>query len=177
MEYSRETLVAELRKWGITYLAPSDAISDVDFASQDQLLTSIINQNDSRLRLALIPLFIRYSSFAQYVPSLSNQLDTEAALDLQTYYMAAVYLQRLWKSRLGLYLQNMTLLPDLFSQSLGLPSPEERFGKLGLYDLADAWQARSRYPFNRLAAFNKTIDLFFEQLKLEKRNPHYATKS
>ena len=88
--------------------------------------------------------------------------------------MAAVYMQRHWKSRLGLYLDDMILLPDLFSRQMGLPPPQERFGKTGLYRLADAWQARSTFPFARLEALNKTIDLFFEQLKLEKANQQHA---
>ena len=45
---------------------------------------------------------------------------------------------------------------------------DEQFGKTGLVDLADAWQARSEYPFERLQALNSTIELFFGQLKLEK---------
>jgi hypothetical protein len=40
-----------------------------------------------------------------------------------------------------------------------------------LYELADAWKARSRYPFDRLATLNITMDLFFEQLKLEQARP------
>ena len=101
-------------------------------------------------------------------------LDAPLSLELQTLYMAAVYLQRNWRSRLSIYLDDMTLLPDLFSSHLGLPSPEERFGKTGLYALAEAWQARSQYPFARLEALHSTIDLFFEQVRLEKANPPYA---
>ena len=82
--------------------------------------------------------------------------------------MAAVYLQRLWKTRLGLYLDTSILLPDLFSRQMALPPADERFGKTGLYDLADEWKARSRFPYDRLAALNNTMDLFFAQLKLEK---------
>ena len=52
---------------------------------------------------------------------------------------------------------------------------ERLLGKTGLYDLAEAWQARSRYPFDWLAALNKTIDLFFEQLKLENPLPPYVS--
>ena len=115
----------------------------------------------------MIPLFIRHPELAHSVPFLVATLDSALALELQTIYMAAVYLQRLWKTRLGFYLDNDTLLPDLFSQQLGLPPADERFGKTGLYDLADAWKARSRYPFDRLASLNNTMDLFFEQLKLE----------
>jgi hypothetical protein len=168
MEYTRETLVAELRAHGITYLAPSDAVATETIPSAEVLLAALIRQSDSRLRLALVPLFIRRPALADCVSSLVDRFYPAAALELKTLYMAAVYLQRLWKTRLGFYLDNRTLLPDLFSQEMGLPSADERFGKTGLYDLADSWKARSRYPFDRLAALNQLMDLFFEQLKLER---------
>jgi hypothetical protein len=167
MEQLRETLVAELRERGVTYLAPSDAVATETIASDEALLVALLEQPDARLHLALIPLLIRHADLAGCVVSLVNQVEPKLVIELQTLYMAAVYLQRLWKTRLGFYLDTTAQLPDLFSQQLGLPSAEERFGKTGLYDLADAWQARSRYPFDRLAALNNTMDLFFEQLKLE----------
>jgi hypothetical protein len=174
MEQLRETLVAKLREAGITYLAPSDAKATVPIPSDEELLLALLEQPDGRLRLALIPLLIRHPALAGCVQSLVNQIDPQMAIELQTYYMAAVYLQRLWKTRLGFYLDRMISLPDLFSQQLGLPPAEERFGKHGLYDLTDAWQARSRYPFDRLAALNNTMDLFFEQLKLEPKQHRKA---
>lgn len=177
MNYSRETLVAELREYGVAYLAPSDAVATEDIASPADLIVAILEQTDSRLKLALVPLFIRQPHLSQTVPDLVEQLEPALALDLQTYYMSAVYLQRHWKTRLGLYLGSNPLLPDLYSQQLGLPLPEEYCGKMGLYDLADAWKARSRYPFNRLAALKQTIDLFFGQLEIEKRSRIYASAS
>lgn len=177
MGYTRETLVAKLREQGVTYLAPSDAVATEAIPSSEALLAALVGQPDSRLRLALVPLFIRHPDWADCVSSLVGQLDPAAVLELKTLYMAAVYLQRLWKTRLGLYLDNHALLPDLFSQELGLPPADERFGKNGLYDLTDGWKARSRFPFDRLAALNQTIELFFQQLKLERPLRHYAATS
>lgn len=182
MEELRETLVAELRKRGITYLAPSDAVATVTIPSDDALLVALLKQPDARLQLALVPLLIRHTELASCVLLLVNQIEHKLRIELQTFYMAAVYLQRLWKTRLGFYLDSTAPLPDLFSQQLGLPSAEERFGKNGLYDLADAWKARSRYPFDRLAALNNTMDLFFAQLRLEPSKneamtAHYAPTS
>ena len=88
--------------------------------------------------------------------------------------MAAVYMQRHWQSRLGLYLDDMILLPDLFSQPMGLARRRSVSERPACTELADAWQARSTFPFARLEALNKTIDLFFEQLKLEKANQQHA---
>lgn len=174
MTYQRETLVAKLREYGVTYLAPSDAIASEPIPSGAEFINALLQQPDARLKLALIPLFLRQPDLAKRVPALVTELDSLCALDLQTYYMAAVYLQRRWKSRLGIYLAQGDLLPDLYSQQLGLPMSDEAFGKVGLYELAEAWKARSKYPFNRLAALNQTIDLFFEQLRLERPLSTYA---
>ena len=175
MQYTRETLVAELRARGITYLAPSDALATEIIPSDDALLVALLDQPDTRLQLALIPLLLRHPALVRCVPSLVQQIESRLVIELQTLYMAAVYLQRLWRTRLGFYLDNTQLLPDLFSQQLGLPPAHERFGKNGLYDLTDAWQARSRYPFNRLSSLTVTMDLFFAQLKLEARVNDYAS--
>jgi hypothetical protein len=167
MFYQRETLVAKLRDRGITYLAPSDAQSTEVIASDEDLVLALLDQPDPRLQLALVTLFIRQPELADCVPALVKKLSHPLALELKTLYMAAVYLQRLWRTRLSFYLGDIALLPDLYSDQLVLPPANERFGKVGLYALADAWAARSLYPFNRLASLNKTMDLFFEALKLE----------
>ena len=174
VSYTRESLVAALRDRGISYLAPSDPVASEVLETHEQLLCALLHQDDSRLRLAIVPLLLRHPEIAGSVPDLAARLDEVASLDLQTLYMAAVYLQRNWRSRLSIYLDDMTLLPDLFSHQMGLPLPEERFGKTGLVELADAWQARSQYPFERLQAINNTFELFFGQLKLEKSNRSHA---
>ena len=173
-DFPRETLVAALRDNGVSYLVPGDADTDEVLKSPVRLLTALLCQPDARLKMAIVPLFLRQPDLAESVPTLAARLDAPQSLELQTLYMAAVYLQRNWRSRLSIYLDDMTLLPDLFSRQMNLPPPEERFGKTGLYELADSWQARSHHPFARLAALQQTVDLFFEQLKLEKRDQPYA---
>ena len=167
-EFPRETLVAALRDNGVSYLVPSDADTDEVLKSPVRLLSALLRQPDARLKLAIVPLFLRQPALAESVPALAARLDAPQSLELQTLYMAAVYLQRNWRSRLSIYLDDMTLLPDLFSRQMNLPPPEERFGKTGLYTLAEAWQARSQYPFARLEALQNTIVRFFEQLKMAK---------
>ncbi len=169
---NRETLVAELRNRGVTYLAPGDAVAESNFSSDLSFLSALLEQSDSRLRLALIPLFIRHPDLAAVASALVNQSDAALALELQTLYMAAVYLQRRWWTRLSFYLDTREPLPDLYSQTMNLPLAEEQFGKVGLYELADLWQARSRFPFDWLASMNQTMDLFFAQLKLEDMQRH-----
>jgi hypothetical protein len=167
----RARLVKNLERRGIRFLA-SDGTADEaeNDLSTDELLTRLARSPDPRLRLSLIPFFILHPQTASKVPELVETLDEPTRVELMTFYMAAVYLQRFWKPRLGLYLEDFPELPDLYSQTLSLPRADERYGKTGLYALAD-WQAsRSPFPFNWLASYQKFIDLLIEQLKLETRH-------
>jgi hypothetical protein len=164
----RETLVAALREWSIRFLAPSDAQADRPLAPQE-LIAGLAAQDDPRLRLALIPLFILHPELAQSAACAAG-MDEPAHDELRACYMAAVYLQRLWSIRLGLYLPRVSFLLDWFSTQMSLPSPDERYGKAGLYALADWHAAHSPYPFNWLASYQRVMDLLFEQLEQEYRH-------
>ena len=164
--YDRDTLVANLRLMGVGFLAPSDAKTG-QLMLPLELIQALVSQADPRLRVALVALLLRQPDLASQVSALVDRLDQPARLDLQTLYTAAVYLQRLWRTRLGFYLGDFEILPDYYSTTLSLPPADERYGKVGLYALAEAWAARSAYPYNRLASLNKTLELLFDQLKQE----------
>lgn len=171
MNVERETLVAALREQGIRFLAPSDAQPDEPITSQT-LIGQLASSEDARLRVSLVPLFILHPPLAQWVAAALHKLDESAQRELMAAYMAAVYLQRMWSVRLGFYLPHVAWLPDLFSVQMGLPSPDERYGKAGLHALADWRAARSPYPFNWLASWQHVMDLLFEQLKQEHKIEH-----
>ena len=170
MSYHRETLVAQLRDRGITYLAPSDAKAIEVINSDEELIVALLQASDNRLQLALIPLFLRHPNLAGVLAVLMDEVPRSQAFELQTLYMAAVYLQRMWLTRLRFYLKDTVLLPDLYSDQLDLPPADKRFGKVGLYALADLWAARSPYPFNRLASLNKTIELFLSNFSVNSKH-------
>lgn len=174
--HNRDTLVANFKLLGIHFLAPSDAQAD-QILTPSEFMQAIVTQPDARLRTALVTLFLRQPSLAEFVPQIAETLDGEAKLNLQTLYTAAVYLQRLWRTRLGFYLAPFNDLPDYFSQTLSLPPADERFGKVGLYALADAWAERSVFPYNRLASLNKMVELLFAQLKQETKTHEFTPAS
>ena len=70
MSYERETLVAELRERGVAYLAPSDALSVDPPPSDGALILALLEQSDARLRMGLVPLFIRHPALAADVERL-----------------------------------------------------------------------------------------------------------
>ncbi|MBI4785703.1 MAG: hypothetical protein HY782_01475 [Chloroflexi bacterium] len=169
----RDRLVAALAQNGIRFLAGGGA--EANHLSPAELIASLARHLDPRLHLALTSLFLLHPDWAIYVPSIAATLDGAALVELQARYMAAVYLQRRWRTRLGYYLDDFPLLPDLYGRALGLPSPDERFGKTGLVALADWHAQRSAYPFNRLASYHKSAELLFGQLIAEARHHELAT--
>lgn len=170
-ENNRVLLVENLKKYGIHFLASDEVEGEAGiFLSTEELIAHLAGSKDPRLRLALVPFFILHPQTASQVPHLVEQLGDPARTELMTFYMAAVYLQRFWWTRLGLYLGDFPKLPDLYSQALSLPHADERYGKAGLYALADWHASRSPYPFNRLASYHKVMELLFEQLKMEARH-------
>ncbi|MFQ5616866.1 MAG: hypothetical protein ACE5GO_10475 [Anaerolineales bacterium] len=159
---SYETLVAALREWGIRYLAPTNAKPGPTPIPPAELIARLADHPHPRLRLALIPLFIRHPNLAESLPS--QTLTPAARETLHKLYMAAVCLQRMWHIRLSFYLENQTPLPNLFSEQLGLPRVTAENSKICLHMLA------GRETFNQFSAYEGVMDLFFEQLKLEARN-------
>ena len=164
-----DSLVAQLRELGVCYLTPTDArVDETRRYTAPELIGRLASHPDPRLRHALIAVLIRHPELADEVRKLIDVLDPAARVELMAHYMAAVYLQRMWHTRLGFYL-DVQLLPDLFSSELGLPSPEERHGKTGLHATAQWHAQRSPYPFNTLSSYYHVMDLLFAQLKQEAR--------
>ena len=164
-----DSLVAQLRELGVCYLTPTDArVDETRRYTAPELIGRLAAHPNPRLRHALIAVLIRHPELADEVRKLIDVLDPAAGVELMAHYMAAVYLQRMWRTRLGFYL-DVQLLPDLFSSELGLPSPEERHGKTGLHATAQWHAQRSPYPFNTLSSYYHVMDLLFAQLKQEAR--------
>lgn len=162
-----DQLVAKLRESGVRYLTPTDArLDETQSVNTLNLIRQLAENNDPRLRHSLIGLFILHPDWADLAKPLAASLQGTARIELIAHYMAAVYLQCMWRTRLGFYL-DVQLLPDLFSAQLGLPSPEIRFGKTGLHALAN-WHAEQTNPaFNHLSSYEHVMDLLFDQLERE----------
>lgn len=162
-ETERERLVAALRARGVDYLAPSDAAGEpLDDAA---LIRALAEHDDPRLRQALIALFLLQPPLAPLVARLRPALPEPAATELTAHYMAAVYLQAMWATRLGHYQSPMVRLTDFFSQELGLPHPDEMDGKAGLHALAD-WHAAHRVEHgNPLSEYEGAFSLIIHRIK------------
>lgn len=166
-EAKRDRLVAALRERGVDYLAPSDAQgAPLDDAA---LIAALAAHDDPRLRQALIALFLVQPELAPLVPALRPALPEPAATELTAHYLAAVYLQSMWLTRLGHYQSPVVRLPDYFSQALGLPHPDELYGKAGLHALA-AWHTAHRAEHGHpLSEYEGVFTLIIHRLKARAR--------
>lgn len=131
------------------------------------LLIALTCSDDARLRLALIPLFLRHPHFAMHAQNAAAQLSSQSLVVLHCYYTAAYFLQQVHQTRLLALFGSFPPLPDLFSAELNLPknpTPEE-----GLRRLAKAQQICSHRAVNWLGTYHHGADQFLRYCEKRKR--------
>lgn len=160
----RDILVGALRVRDIDYFMPIDAPTD-EALSDEFLIQCLVEQEDSRLRQALIGMFLVYPELGSMIPTIMERLNAKGRNELLAYYMAAVYLQQIWKILLKHYLVNFKELPDYYSSKLELPPPDFMFGRRGLYELSEWHKKRSPYPFNRMSEYKTAARLILQSLR------------
>lgn len=128
-----DQLVSELWARDVRFLmgrqnTPTPLLTPAD------LIASLAQSSDARVRLSLIPLFLRHPDFFTEVEKVDKSLSSQASrIVLRFFYTAAVNLQRKYLERLSKLFGKQSLLPDLFSYKLGvLPgeTPEEALKNL-----------------------------------------------
>ena len=163
---SDATLAQQLARLGVRHLRVFQAGDDAPPLAVETLIARLAQHPDPRFREALIVLFIRRPAYAALVTSVASRLEPADTEVLRHMYTAAVYLQRLWRGALSIYLGDFPLLPDYFGLAFfGLPAPDEYFGEAGLRALADVFKARTGDEW--LSAYDAVMNLLLEQLRLE----------
>ena len=168
LERDWDTLVAALRTRGVDYLAPSDAQGRP--LADEALIASLAAHDSPRLIQALIALFMRRPGLALLAPPLRAQLSPAAEVELLAHYLAAVYLQSMWRVRLDHYLPPTPDLPDYFSAELGLPDALDLYGKAGLYALAEWHSAHAAGRANHLSEYMGVAELLLADIQVKARH-------
>jgi len=131
-----DQLVAELRHLGITYLSNRQIDSLRNERTPERLLADAVCQPSSRVRTAVIGLFLLHPDFFKYIALASKYLNANQYLLLKLFYTASVYLQRLYQNELvPIVGPNWEWLPDLYGEELGIASgllPQEAINLIGL---------------------------------------------
>ncbi len=131
-----DQLVSELHQLGITYLSNRLITTLTSPRSLELIIADTIKQPSSRVRTAVIGLFLLHPCYAGYVPTALGLLNENQRQLLKLFYTAAVHLQRLYQNDLITIISlKIELLPDLFGEELGISwtlSPQEDIHKLGI---------------------------------------------
>ena len=126
-------MVAELAQLGVGYLSRQGTGEPPKTSSPDILIADLMRQPTSRVRVAVIALFLAHPEFSQYVPDALKSLPGRQAQILKIFYSAAFLLQKQYARSFRPFLGDKWMwLPDLFSQELDLVavSPKENLNKL-----------------------------------------------
>lgn len=169
-------IAVDLARLDVPYLriiaSPAPSQTSPPPIAPETLIRQLAQHGEPRLREALIPLFLRHPDYHRCVPALALSLDSQAAQTLRHFYTAAVYLQHLWRSTLGLYLGAFPDLPNYFGETeFGLPSPQLHWGEVGLRLLAARFEAET--GDNWLTTYEGAMSRFLaqQQLQIDAVNP------
>jgi len=133
---SEDHIAAELHHLGVTYLSNRPIDSVDNRRSPERLLADIICQPSSRVRTAIIALFLLHPKYAAFIPASLGLLNETQRQLLKLFYTAAVHLQRLYQRDLRPIMRSdWDWLPDLFAEELGIASidlPQDAVQHLGI---------------------------------------------
>ena len=135
MKPDADALVDGLRAYGVRYITGGSHTPSPEPPDANELIGGLAEASDARVRYALAALFLVRPELAALAPTVADALPAPAKDVLIEAYVAAVYLQRAWRTRLHRYLGEQPSLPPLWIRELGLPDPDERFGRAGLLAL------------------------------------------
>lgn len=168
-------LLAELRARGIGYLSGErDPAVEAEVAAHPlaaaALLLALAACEEPRVRDATIALLLLHPELASTVPSgpLVEGRDDGPRQDAHEQVfvlaLAAMYLQRMWRSKLRLTLGPRADLACEQWRALGLPAPAEEQGEAGLRALAAYERARTERDFEDVVALAQSGRVSLAQL-------------
>ena len=160
-QIERDDLVAALHERGVCYLAPTPTGGERAL-TDEELLIGLSQTKDARLRFSLAGLLLVHPTLASICAELIEArhirfLPKNVLAELQKQYLAAMYLQRMWRTRLRMAIGEQPLIPERFTQDLALPSADAMHGEMGLHHLVDS------SPFNEWSSYQQVIDLICDQ--------------
>ena len=164
---TNEALAATLDQLGVRFISSEMDIPTEELLSPEDLLCGLARSNEARMRLALIPLFLRHSHYALQVSESLNRLPPTQQNILRCYYTAAHLLQQKYFSQINDLFETSQALPDLFERTLGLDktkSADER-----LKQLAKQQAKLSGRPINWYGTYEHAYDRLVHHTKKRKQ--------
>ncbi len=164
---SPDTLAAALARLDVPFVLYDGNVSGVRLAQHPgALLAGLAEQADARLRMAVIPLLLRHPQLAEIVPQAIRESPPRSRLALKIYYSAAMLLQTEYAQRLEQLFGQMTRLPDLYSQELGIPTDVD--AKTRLQALASRHRESTGLALNWVGTYEHAAQRFILHAEKER---------
>ena len=130
--------------------------------TDEELIIGLAGTNDARLRFALSGLLLMHPELADVFSAVIDSrhirfVPKNILAEIQKHYLAALYLQRMWRTRLRLTFGDSPLIPERFIEELKLPHADAMHGELGLHHLTNG------SVFNDWSSYQQVVDLLCEQ--------------
>jgi len=163
LSLSEDQLVAELWALDVRFLMGRQ-LSSTPLLAPANLIASLAQSENARVRSSLIPVFLRHSEFFSEVETADKSLSPETnQLVLRFYYTAAVLLQRKYWERLAKILGNQPQLPDIFSSKLGISLDENP--EQALLQLANRHKILSGQFINWLGTYEHAAERLIKHME------------
>ncbi len=160
---SEEQLVSELWAWDVRFLMGQQP-SPPPLLPPANLIAALAQSENARVRLSLIPVFLRHPEFSAETEKADETLLTGSSqLVLRFYYTAAVILQGKYWERLNNLFSRQTRLPDLFSKKIGVVINEDHDESLS--NLSKRHQILSGHFFNWLGTYEHAAERLIKHME------------
>jgi len=163
---SEDQLVAELWARDVRFLMGHQS-NETPLLAPANLIASLAQSANARVRFSLIPLFLRHPELSAEVQNADHLLSLQMKHRnvLRFYYTAAFFLQRKYQQQLSRLLGRQPELTDLFSNTLGVH--HENDPDLALQQLAKQHQVLSGQMVNWLGTYQHAADVWLKQMELQ----------
>ena len=158
-----DQLVSELWARDVRFLM-GDSSNAIPLLTPENLIQSLAESTDARLRLSLIPLFLRHPEFSVNAEKSGKTLSsTTPQIVLWFYYTAALLLQRKYQERLSKIFGLQSQLPDLFSKKINVDLTENY--EYSLLELAKQHQILSGQSINWLGTYEHAANRLIQHME------------
>lgn len=165
LEITGDLLVSELWARDVPFLMGKQT-SPEPLLDPATLIQSLAQSDEARMRMALIPLFLRHPEFSSEALKVDENLSPSNQLYLRFYYTASVLLQRKYWERLVNIFGEQSRLPDLLSSKLGVSldsNPNEALVQSGKLH-----QVLSGRQINWVGTYEHAADVWLKEMELQK---------
>jgi hypothetical protein len=158
-----DQLVSELWARDVRFLMGRQ-FSSTPVLALANLIAGLAQSTNARVRLSLIPLFLRHPEFSTEVEKADRSLPPQSGQNvLRFYYTAAVFLQMKYQERLHNILGEQNPLPDLYSSKLGVTAEEDP--NQNLIHLAKRHQFSSGHFINWLGTYEHAAERLIKHME------------